>query len=385
VPTVRTIFKTQAKAKADALQVEVIGHQWWWEFRYPQYKITTANELYLPVGRTVNFTLRTEDVLHSFWIPQLGGKRDLITNHPNYLWFTPDSVGEQAWNGACAEYCGTSHANMRFRTFTVTPTQFAAWAAHQQTPAAFGAVAAPGAAPAAPAGAASAAATGAVPGATADTSAKTGAATSAAQKAQIAAGAAGATTGPASTVTAPNSAQQAAGATNRPDGQNGQNGQSAMAGHDMAAMGGATVQQAGYIAFPREKIPTHVVPSTPLPAALKYNDALVGDPERGRQLLSAGQGGCLGCHMISGNPVMMGVVGPNLTHVGSRTTIAGGNYPNDAKHLARWIKNSRVMKPGVVMPTLGKGEFDPVTKATVPMGLTDAQIADIVAYLQALK
>jgi cytochrome c oxidase subunit 2 len=145
------------------------------------------------------------------------------------------------------------------------------------------------------------------------------------------------------------------------------------------------VQQAGFIAFPREKIPSHVVPRTPLPAALRYTDALVGDAERGRQLLSAGQGGCVGCHMINGNPVMMGVIGPNLTHVATRSTIAGGLYPNDTKHLARWIKNSRVMKPGVIMPTLGKGETDPVTKAVVPMGLTDEQIADIVAYLQALK
>src|SRR4029079_5198938 len=153
VPTVRTIFRTQAEAQADAPQVEVVGHQWWWESRYPQYKITTANELYLPLGRTVNFTLRTQDVLHSFWIPQMGGKRDLIANHPNYLWFTPDSVGELAWNGFCVEYCGASHANMRFRSFTVTPEEFAAWAAHQASPAAFGAVAppvAPGAA--APAG-----------------------------------------------------------------------------------------------------------------------------------------------------------------------------------------------------------------------------------------
>jgi cytochrome c oxidase subunit 2 len=367
VPTVRTIFKTQAKAKADALQVEVIGHQWWWEFRYPQYKITTANELYLPVGRTVNFTLRTQDVLHSFWVPQLGGKRDLITNHPNYLWYTPDSVGVNAWNGMCVEYCGASHANMRFKAFTVTPAEFAQWAAHQQTPAAFGAVAP--AAPAAPAGAAAA------PAATSD-SAK-GPASSTAQRAQVAAGAAGAS-GPASTVAAPNG-PQAAGAANRPDGQN-------VATTDTSAgSAGATVQQAGYIAFPREKVPAYAVPRTPTPAALRFNDALVGNAERGRQLLSMGQGGCVGCHMINGNPVMMGVIGPNLTHVGSRTTIAGGLYPNDAKHLSRWIKNSRAMKPGVIMPTLGKGELDPVTKANVPMGLTDEQIADIVAYLQALK
>jgi cytochrome c oxidase subunit 2 len=352
VPTVRTIFRTQAKAKADALQVEVIGHQWWWEFRYPQYKITTANELYLPAGRTVSFSLRSQDVLHSFWIPQLSGKRDLITNHTNYLWFTPDSAGEQAWNGFCAEYCGSSHANMRFKVFTVTPANFAAWTAHQQTPAAFGAVA-----PAA-AGAAS------VPAASAAS------ATSAANRAQIAANASG-VTGSGGTVAAPNAPTT-----------------ETHAGHDMSAMpaAGATVQQAGFVAFPREHLPAHVVPNTPIPAGMSsFNESLKGDPERGRAALTQGVGACVGCHMINGNPSMMGVIGPNLTHVGSRTTIAGGIYPNDAKHLARWIKNSRAMKPGVIMPTLGKGEYDPTTKALVPMGLTDAQIADIVAYLQALK
>ena len=85
VPTIKTIFETQAKAIPNALEVEVIGHQWWWEFRYPQYGVVTANELYLPVGRTANFALTTKDVLHSFWIPQLNGKRDLISNHTNYI------------------------------------------------------------------------------------------------------------------------------------------------------------------------------------------------------------------------------------------------------------------------------------------------------------
>jgi cytochrome c oxidase subunit 2 len=212
---------------------------------------------------------------------------------------------------------------MRFRTFTVTPEQFAAWAAHQATPAAFGAVT--------PAGAAAPAATP-----TAATDSARGPASSTAQQAQVVTGA-------------------------------------------------ATVQQAGFVSFPRERMPAHTVPQTPLPAALRYNDALVGDAERGRNLLSTGGGGCMGCHMINGNPVMMGVVGPNLTHIATRSTIAGGLFPNDTKHLARWIKNSRAMKPGVVMPTLGKGETDPVTKATIPMGLTDEQIADVVAYLQALK
>src|SRR5688572_19035539 len=159
IPTVRTIFATQARAVPNALQVEVIGHQWWWEFRYPQYTrpgatgrvdtLVTANDLYLPIGRTVNFTLQTKDVLHSFWIPQLGGKRDLITNHTNYLWFTPDSsLTTSVYNGSCNEYCGASHANMRFRTFVVTPAEFEGWVGHQLTPAAF--TAAPPAPPAPP-------------------------------------------------------------------------------------------------------------------------------------------------------------------------------------------------------------------------------------------
>ncbi|HKG91545.1 MAG TPA: cytochrome c oxidase subunit II, partial [Gemmatimonadaceae bacterium] len=149
VPTVRAIFRTQAKAVPNALQVEVIGHQWWWEFRYPEYTarrangkvdtLITANELYLPAGRTVNFALKTRDVLHSFWIPRLGGKRDLISNHTNYLWFTPvDSVAGKALNGTCNEYCGASHANMKFRTFVVTQEQFASWAQHQVATAVFG-------------------------------------------------------------------------------------------------------------------------------------------------------------------------------------------------------------------------------------------------------
>ena len=99
VPTVQTVFKTQGDAGPDALQVEVIGHQWWWEFRYPQYNITTANEVYLPLGRTVNFALTTTDVIHSFWIPALGGKRDNVNNRTNHLWFTPDSTTEDVFNG----------------------------------------------------------------------------------------------------------------------------------------------------------------------------------------------------------------------------------------------------------------------------------------------
>ena len=145
IPTIRTIFKTQAAAVPDALQVEVIGHQWWWEFRYPQYTVAnsrggrdtvvTANELYLPIGKTVNFTLHSHDVIHSFWVPALSGKRDVVTNHTNYLWYTTDSSGVGVWNGACVEYCGTSHGNMRFKAYTVTQADFDSWIAHQEQPA----------------------------------------------------------------------------------------------------------------------------------------------------------------------------------------------------------------------------------------------------------
>jgi cytochrome c oxidase subunit 2 len=357
VPTVRTIFNTQAKAKSDALQVEVIGHQWWWEFRYPQYKITTANELYLPVGRTVNFALKSADVLHSFSIPQLGGKRDLITNHTNYLWFTPDSIGVTALNGMCAEYCGASHANMRFKTFTVTPADFESWAKHQASPAVFGAVAPAAAVP----GAAAAAAVQGVPQPASQQ-----------QAAQAQAGVAGQTTGPG----------------NVPNAMGPHVASAPAPAHDMSTMtAGAGVQQAGYIAYPRERMPAHTVPNTPLPPGITdWNMSLVGDAERGRVLTANFATGCAGCHAISGVPTMQGQIGPNLTHVGSRTTIAGGLYPNDTRHLALWIKNARYMKPGSYMPTLGAFQRDPIQKLTIPKtGLSDQQIADIVAYLQALK
>jgi len=144
------------------------------------------------------------------------------------------------------------------------------------------------------------------------------------------------------------------------------------------------VAQAGFIAFPRERMPSHTIPMTPTPQDVQYSDPH-GDPTRGGQLLMQGQGACLGCHTIRGNPSMIGQIGPNLTHIGSRTTIAAGLYPNDTKHLALWIKNARKMKPGVLMPTIGVNEYDPQLGTTMKVGLTDQQIADIVAYLQALK
>ena len=341
IPTVRTIFVTQARAVPNALQVEVVGHQWWWEFRYPQYTtqgangrvdtLVTANDLYLPIGRTVNFTLKTKDVLHSFWIPQLGGKRDLITNHTNYLWFTPDSsLTTSVYNGSCNEYCGASHANMRFRTFVVTPAEFEGWVGHQLSPAAFAA------APPAPA---------APPTPAPDT------ARGAATTRQTAGTATPAAVTPAVAV-APQPATPAA--------------------------------QAGYT-FPLASLPDHATPDTPTPAGLSFPDNITGDAQRGAEQF--GRSACIGCHAIRGT-MAASPIGPNLTHIATRSTVAAGLFPNDTRHLRLWIKNARLMKPGVAMPTLGMGQRDPITGATVTAGLgglTDQQIADIVAYLQALR
>jgi cytochrome c oxidase subunit 2 len=135
----------------------------------------------------------------------------------------------------------------------------------------------------------------------------------------------------------------------------------------------------------------YTLPQTPLPAT-PFSESLLasGDPKAGRALVTnLAKAPCLTCHNIKGETQYISddqARGPNLTHVGTRTTIAAGLYPNDAQHLARWIKNAPAMKPGIIMPTFGVGEYDPVTlKGIVKTGFTDQQVADIVAYLQSLK
>jgi cytochrome c oxidase subunit II len=132
VPTVRTIFKTATKPGPDALQVEVIGHQWWWEFRYPQLGITTASELYVPVGRTVNLEMTTGDVIHSFWVPQFAGKRDVFPNRYNNLWFKAEVEGN--FPGQCVEFCGLQHGRMGYRIVSVKPEDFDVWARNFNAP-----------------------------------------------------------------------------------------------------------------------------------------------------------------------------------------------------------------------------------------------------------
>jgi len=180
----------------------------------------------------VRIAITSADVIHSFWIPRLGGKRDAIPGKTNYIAFRADSTGD--YSGQCAEFCGASHGNMRLRVIVDSDSAFGAWAQAQLGPAA-----------------------------------------------------------------------------------------------------------------------------TPAKGGLA---------EQGKTVY--GRSACIGCHAIQG--VSSGVIGPNLTHIGSRTTIASGLFPNDSSHLASWIADAPALKPGAIM-----------TRMQPP--LTDADIAALIAYLQSLR
>jgi cytochrome c oxidase subunit 2 len=237
VPTIQTILRTDGPAPAGALEVSVIGHQWWWEYRYAESGVVTANELHLPVGRPVVLSMTSADVIHSFWAPRLGGKRDVIQGRTNRLRFTPDSVG--VFLGQCAEFCGESHANMGLRVVVEDSASFQAWIASQQ--------------------------------------------------------------------------------------------------------------------------------QAPLPADSLSPDARAG-LEAFRQIRDPASNTCIICHAIQG--VSGGLMGPNLTHLGSRSRIAGDMLPNTAEGLAQWLRDPLAVKPGSKMPNVG---------------LTEQEIAALVAYLQSLR
>jgi cytochrome c oxidase subunit 2 len=230
VPTVKTIFRTQTLPK-DALEVQVVGHQWWWEFRYPQLGITTANELYIPSGRDIAFTLTSVDVIHSFWVPAFGGKRDVIPGRQNHMWFNANATG--SFPGQCTEYCGASHANMLFKVVAQPEAEFASWVAQQKD-----------------------------------------------------------------SVAAPDTTTLAA---------------------------------------------------------------------KGLELYRKGM--CVACHTI--DKVSYGTVGPNLSKVAMRSTIASGILPNDPEHLRAWIKDAPSLKPGSLMPS-----------GTKTMNLSNQDVEALAAYLE---
>jgi cytochrome c oxidase subunit 2 len=132
--TLTTLRALSAPTAGEELVIRVTGRQWWWEIHYPAQGITTANELYLPVGQAVKIELAARDVIHSFWAPQLHGKLDMIPGQVNHFWLQADRVGE-FW-GLCAEFCGLQHAKMAFLVVAQPPAEFAQWLAQQQQPAA---------------------------------------------------------------------------------------------------------------------------------------------------------------------------------------------------------------------------------------------------------
>jgi cytochrome c oxidase subunit II len=221
-------------AEPDALTVRVTGHQWWWEVQYqdPAYnrRVSTANEIHIPVGRRVRLEVQSRDVIHSFWVPNLHGKLDLIPGYSGTTYFQADEPG--VFMGRCAEYCGLQHARMDIRVIAESPEKFAAWYEGQLR--------------AAPA--------------------------------------------PAD-----------------------------------------TVQQKGQQVF-----------------------------------LSKG---CVMCHTVRGTPANSRV-GPDLTHLASRMTIAAGTLPNTRGHLAGWVLDPQRIKPGVRMP---------------PNPLAADELQALLDYLQSLK
>jgi cytochrome c oxidase subunit 2 len=198
----------------EPLTVEVTGHQWWWQFRYrdtmPSNWLTTSNELHIPVGRPVRVILLSNDVIHSFWVPELHGKQDLIPGHRNTTWIRADRPG--TWKARCAEFCGFQHAKMAFDVVAESPEKFDQWYVSQ-------------------------------------------------------------------------------------------------------------------------------LASAPPPT-----DSLA---QRGHDVFV--ERTCIMCHTIAGTAAGSGV-GPELTHIASRPSIAAGSLPNTRENLARWILNPQLIKPGVRMP-----------------------------------
>jgi cytochrome c oxidase subunit II len=235
IPTFDAIvaYEGDPPAENEIIEVVAIGHQWWFEFQYPDQGVTTATDLHVPVGTTVHVALQANDVIHSFWVPRLMGKKDMVPGRENHLWFTPHTPG--TYLGQCAEFCGLSHAKMRFRVIVHEQADFDNWLAARQQPA----------------------------------------------------------------------------------------------------------------------------------PAVDELDGLVAE---GHQLFL--QTGCVGCHVIDGYPGAVGRVGPNLSGLGIRTTLAGGWLPNTAEDLGDWLRDPESIKPGSLMPNLN---------------LNEDQIERLVAYLRSLE
>ena len=352
VPTWSGIFRADAPPSTDALQVKAIGHQWWWEFQYPDLGIVTANELYLPNGKTVVVETTSVDVVHAFWLPRLVGKIDSFPDRKNFLWFTPENV--DTYYGQCAEFCGTSHANMRFRVHVVSAGDFDAWVTRQKQP----------------------------PVATSDEA--RGGQQLFVTKGCIACHAISGVPVAASTI-GPN-------LTNLPDRTTLASGiidnnpknlvkwiretQKVKPGTLMGIEEPPgsrkfrpiemTGQEAGKIAAYLLSKPGR--PAPPAPPPRRGAAARPAAGKSGKQLIV--EKACGACHVVPGVPGTVGTVGPNLGGVASRPKIGGGTLDNTPGNMARWLKNPLAVKPDSKMP---------------PLGLNDAEINALVRFLSTLK
>ena len=234
VPNAKALFLMDKPPEdKPVIRVVAIGHQWWWEFQYPDLGITTANELHIPTNTVVKVDIKAVDVLHSFWVPRLAGKMDAVPGQVNQMWLDAKEPGK--YNGQCTEFCGASHAQMRFLVFAHEQGDFEKWSKSEKSDA--------------------------------------------------------------------------------------------------------------------------VAPET----VAQVN---------GQKLFMQG---CNSCHAIKGTAAM-GNVGPNLTHFGSRTTLAAVMYKNDTDNLTKWIQHPQQMKPDNLMRL-----------EQVNLVLSNKDVSDVVSYLQNLK
>ncbi len=284
----------EATATGEPLQVEVIGHKWWWEFRYPDNGgIVTANELHLPADRDVELFVTSSDVIHSFWVPRLAGKRDAIPNHVNRIITRPTSEQSMIIRGQCAEFCGKTHAMMGFHVVVQSQAEFDEWVEQQQADAPVPAgVIQP--APEAQAGA--------------NEVALAGLSDQVAQEQPTT----------ESTDTAP---------------------ESEVSEDD-------TMLQAT-----AEGVDERAAPAQATAEAESDND--LSTPEaRGYELFATK--GCIGCHAIKGYPGAVNRVAPDLTRVGSRQYIVAGWLENNEENMEAWLRNPDAVKPENLMAAVIK-------------------------------
>lgn len=322
VPTVRYIWYTHdvpEEEKADAIDVTAHGYQWWFKFEYNgetaplpgggEGPLVTANELVVPAGKPIRVHLRTVDVIHSFWVPKLAGKVDMIPNRANFLWLKADQPGY--YYGQCAEYCGESHAIMKFRVIALSPADYVRWLNRQKEPAR--------------------------------------AATAAALHREA---------GDVQVQFARQELPLERGAT----------------------FGGSEEFDADpFAAWKRKQQPD-----------AGENPALIA---QGRELFGAKQ--CMNCHTVRGHANSQGtpyggITAPDLTHVGSRTTIAAGVLENSPGRLHQWLKDPEYFKPGNKMyhgigGMAGYVKKDENGRTVRNIELNDAEIDALVAYLHSLK